>query len=108
MANVTGPTSNLPGRRRKPPEGCMCDEHDTVPAVVRMTGETDSFGSEENDFCQLCLDKFDADEPAPNNCDWCKVSAILSPTRDLGESSTGRVYYVCPACAVENVTFNSD
>lgn len=46
MAEVTGPTSYLPGHHCKLPPGTMCDEHPDRLAIARVQGETDSFGSE--------------------------------------------------------------
>jgi hypothetical protein len=52
MADVTGPISTLPGAVHRVPEGATCDEHPDRPAVLRVQGETDSFGSETIDYCQ--------------------------------------------------------
>lgn len=101
MANVTGPTSKLPGHITKSPEGIMCDDHPDVLAVARLTGETDSFGSEEHDLCQSCYNehKKHINDLSPGICDWCKSSAKhLKPRRDYKEGSHGRVYYVCQSC----------
>lgn len=107
MADVTGPISSLPGSLHKVPEGMMCDEHEDRPAVKRVQGETDSFGSEMMDMCQECFDAYEkaCDEPQePYPCDWCKVeSDRLLPTRDIDEGSSGPVYQVCPACRQKQI-----
>jgi hypothetical protein len=52
MADVTGPISTLPGSSHHDvPDGMMCDDHPDRPAVTRLQGETDSFGSEMHDLC---------------------------------------------------------
>lgn len=100
MADVTGPISTLPGTRRGPPDGTMCDDHPDRPAVVRLQGETDSFGCEMHDLCQECLDAERNVEPDIGECDWCKAKEqVLRPRRDIDEGTSGRVYYVCAACA---------
>lgn len=106
MADVTGPISSLPNSHHTVPEGTMCDDHPDRPAVARVQGETDSFGSEMNDMCQECLDNHKAylasDEAAESRkgvCDWCKNTADdLRPKRDFEEGMSGRVYDVCGAC----------
>jgi hypothetical protein len=88
------------------PDGMMCDEHPDCPAVARVQGETDSFGSEMHDFCKECLDKNrewekseDAAEGRKGKCEWCKGHADdLRDRRDYEEGVTGRVYRVCGAC----------
>lgn len=100
MADVIGPTSRLPGHRWPLPAGTMCDEHEDVPAVARVQGETDSFGAELNDLCQECLDAFENSDPTEGYCDICRKEAHLSPCRDAGEGTHGPVYHVCIACSV--------
>ena len=102
MADVTGPISTLPGAIHNIPDGTMCDEHPDRPAVRRVQGETDSFGSEMHDLCQECLDEIKkyAKEARCGFCDWCKNEvADLRPKRDWDEGSHGPVYYVCGPCA---------
>lgn len=104
MSEVTGPVSTLPGTRHELPEGTVCDEHPDRPAVARVQGETDSFGSELFDVCQECLD---ADrewarsaEARSGRCDWCKKDAAdLCDRRDYEEGMAGPVYRVCGGCA---------
>lgn len=76
MGDVTGPISTLPGRRHELPEGTMCDVHPDRAAVVRVQGETDSFGCEMYDCCQECFDEIReyerSDEAKTGKCDWCK------------------------------------
>lgn len=101
MANVTGPTRNLPGSSRPSPQDTACDDCG-VPAVVRLTGEVDSYGSEESDHCQACYDKVRkaiAETDTSGCCQWCKKHADhLFAHRDFDEGSTGPVYSVCSAC----------
>lgn len=103
MGEVTGPIRTLPGAAHDLPDGSMCDQHPDRPAVVRLQGETDSFGSELWDMCRECLDehrKAMADPDArTGTCGWCKGHATdLRPARDYDEGSYGRVYDVCGAC----------
>lgn len=103
MADVTGPISSLPHSAHDTPQGAMCDEHPDRPAVVRIQGETDSFGSEMHDCCQECADAIKAERNSPEastgQCDWCKQEATdLRPRRDFEEGMCGRVYDVCGAC----------
>lgn len=100
MADVTGPISTLPGKRHSSPDGTMCDEHPDRPAVVRLQGETDSFGCEMHDLCRECADAERNVEPDIGECDWCKApEQTLRPRRDIDEGSYGPVYYVCASCA---------
>jgi len=103
MGDVTGPISSLPYSRHATPDGTMCDEHPDRPAIVRIQGETDSFGSEMHDCCQECADAIKAERNSPEartgKCDWCKQEATdLRPKRDYEEGMSGRVYDVCGAC----------
>ncbi|TAI67625.1 hypothetical protein [Bradyrhizobium sp. Leo170] len=81
----------------------MCDQHPDRPAVARVQGETDSFGSEMNDLCEECL-KADREyarspEARTGKCDWCKQAAtVLADTRDYEEGMHGPVYRVCGVC----------
>jgi hypothetical protein len=99
MAEVTGPIATLPGALHNLPDGTMCDVHHDRPAVSRIQGETDSFGSELWDCCQECLDDMKKEPPQPCTCDWCKTpNVITSPMRDYEEGMYGRVYEVCKTC----------
>lgn len=103
MADVSGPVRSLPGSAHSVEKGTMCDEHNDVPAVARIQGETDSFGAEYYDLCEACLEKHreevkNADHSG--HCDWCKKHAPrVSPTRDFEEGLSGPVYHVCDACS---------
>lgn len=101
MANVTGPTSNLPGSVRKSPEGMACDEC-ISPALYRVTGECDSFGSEEADLCQEHYDQYLHDVDVADRagvCDWCKQHTDkLIDHLDYEEGHDGPVYEVCGDC----------
>lgn len=106
MADVVGPISTLSGATYDVPQGQKCDKHSDRFAVVRIQGETDSFGAEMNDMCQECLDEHraylkspDAVEHRKGICEWCKNSAEdLRDKRDYEEGMNGRVYRVCGEC----------
>jgi hypothetical protein len=106
VSDVTGPISSLPGARHTVPKGQKCDQHRRRVAVVRIQGETDSFGCELIDMCQKCLDRHIAWKNSPaaierrkGTCEWCKNSADdLRDARDFEEGLSGRVYRVCGAC----------
>lgn len=101
MSDATGPISTLPGSRHATPDGAMCDTHPDRPAVWRMQGETDSFGSEMHDLCQECLDESakHTAEARCGVCDWCKSEATdLRDKRDFEEGMSGPVYRVCGGC----------
>lgn len=103
MADVTGPISTLPGSRRQPPPGAVCDKegHYNRQAVARIQGETDSFGSEMIDMCQECLTAHlhYASQPQPGICQHHKGEAAhVSAWRDPEEGSNGPVYQVCDPC----------
>lgn len=106
MGDVTGPISTLSGALHDLPDGQMCDEHPRRKAVVRIQGETDSFGCELIDMCQECLDADRARRQSPEaaewrkgKCEWCKNPADdLRDRRDYEEGMTGRVYRVCGEC----------
>lgn len=110
MADVTGPISTLPGAVHSCPTGTMCDEHPDRPAVRRIQGETDSFGSEMHDLCQECVDAMKAHAESEEgkremadwrtgNCEWCRKPATdLRDARDYEEGMNGPVYRVCGDC----------
>jgi hypothetical protein len=102
MAEVTGPISTLPGAGHDVPDGTVCDIHPDRPAVARIQGETDSFGSELNDMCEECLAEYREairNEDTSGTCDWCNQHAPkLRPRRDFEEGMCGRVYDVCDDC----------
>lgn len=101
MADVSGPTSSLPGAVMATPNGMVCDNHPDRAAVKRVQGETDSFGAEYLDLCQECLDelrRYD-EESRTGRCDWCgKHTSYTRPRRDIDEGMAGRVYDVCGDC----------
>jgi hypothetical protein len=98
MTKVTGPISTLPGAAHHLPQGTMCDEHPDRPAVARIQGETDSFGSELIDCCEECRAAIQT-ATHPGRCNWCKADAKnLRETRDYEEGSCGPVYLVCETC----------
>lgn len=103
MGEVTGPISTLPGAAHSLPHGAKCDEHPDRKAVVRLQGETDSFGAELLDMCEECRAEYVADmrsdDARSGPCDWCRAEAQdLANTRDYDEGTRGPVYRVCGAC----------
>lgn len=103
MANVTGPTRNLPGHIQQAPKGMTCDEHPDRPAIKRITTEVDSFGSEEMDVCDECFNEFKVGRESlrqeEQKCDICHNTVIgCRPFRDPAEGSYGPVYTACPSC----------
>lgn len=103
MSHVSGPVSSLPGSIHDP-KGEMCDNHPDRPAVIRLQGETDSFGAEYEDLCRECHNRYKAEKAKGEHalvgsCDWCKGGNLnLHPTRDYEEGLCGPVYYVCSPC----------
>jgi hypothetical protein len=98
MADVTGPISSLPGSKHTVPAGQKCDCCDK-PAIIRIQGETDSMGSEMNDYClEHGTMRASYHSDLSGQCDWCHTEAILRPTRDMDEGMAGPVYYVCDSC----------
>ena len=106
MADVTGPISTLPGSSHDLPKGTMCDDHPDRPAIARIQGETDSFGSEMHDMCAECLEEHraylrspEAQERRKGRCEWCGNAATdLRDARDYDEGLSGRLYRVCGPC----------
>jgi hypothetical protein len=79
----------------------MCDQHDHVPAVVRVQGETDSFGSEMVDMCNYCYAQFNVSttQDVVGKCDLChEPDRDLKHHRDPEQSATGPVYMACQDC----------
>ena len=106
MADVTGPTSSLPGQSQSAPEGTMCDLHPDRKAEHAVTGETDSFGSEVIHACSECFRVITQEKQeqyeAESFCDWCRTSKkFCKPHRDFEEGRCGRVYNVCKDCRRE-------
>lgn len=94
----------MPGTRRAPPDGAMCDDHPDRPAARRVQGETDSFGCEWLDLCAECVAELDehARRGSAGRCDWCKThQPDLRPRRDHDEGMSGPVYRVCGACVTK-------
>lgn len=94
----------LPGQFASHTGTNTCDHEDGCEALAtqRMTGETDSMGSEYFYFCEHHADLERAalkSADTSGQCDWCKQHAPrLSPHRDFEEGCNGRVYDVCAAC----------
>ncbi|AUR35812.1 hypothetical protein PhaeoP18_01538 [Phaeobacter piscinae] len=106
MADVTGPTRTLPGAAHCLPPGTMCDAHPKRPAVARIQGETDSFGSELIDCCEECKANIWAAIRTKRNgyCEWCKtIAEDIRDHRDFEEGSSGPVYSVCAGCRAKEL-----
>lgn len=99
MGDVTGPISTLPGSVHVAGSDRMCDHHPDRAAVVRIQGETDSFGCEMHDLCAACAKAFREPVDTSGACDWChNLAPKRSNTRDYEEGLSGRVYQVCAGC----------
>ena len=105
MANVTGPIRSMPGSKHKVPEGAICDGYNvecTNVAIIRIQGETDSWGSEMMDLCSSCHESYlkSCEEVDTSGvCDWCKLPALeLCNIRDFEEGVCGPIYNVCQTC----------
>ena len=96
--------ASLPGSRSTPRDdewGLNCLNHPDVLAVVRICTESDSFGSEYENYCQECMDQpMPEDEEVEEEC--CPECGLMNgpiyPYRDPDEGSHGRVYYQCKVC----------
>ncbi len=111
MSHTSGPVSSLPGAAFSPEEGYMCDDHPDRQAVIRVQGETDSFGAEYFYMCEECNAKYKAEKAALNggafigNCDRCGTRDVpMFAWRDYDEGLSGPVYYNCRKCKTEIVT----
>ena len=103
MADIIGPNSYLPGQVLKVPKGMMCDNHPEKPAVLRVVGETDSFGSELCDLCEECKQAhykyIEEQKDLEKFCEICHgMKKDVKPRRDPEEGSCGRLYDMCPDC----------
>lgn len=101
-----GRVSSLPGSKFTPEENTVCDTHENRAAVVKIQGETDSFGAEYLYLCQECLDEYNKASAieVENMCDWCKTTTTdCQPYRDFEEGSSGPVYTVCKACRQKHI-----
>lgn len=109
MADVSkGPVGTLPGTKSRRPEhidSFMCDTHSDRKAVVRIQGETDSFGCEYMHACKECEEAHDRHEPEESICEWCSKRAITHAFRDPEEGSHGPVYYVCDKCRTDHMKY---
>ena len=95
------PVSTMPGARSMPPEDAECDNHPERAAVLRVQGETDSFGCEWADLCAECVAAVaeHAMQARIGRCGWCKQEANdLRHRRDYEEGMAGPVYEVCGEC----------
>lgn len=101
MAYVIGPNNRLPGQvilhglRSE-----FCDNHPDRKAIRAIQGETDSFGAEVHELCNLCSVRMLSDQ-VHRECDWCQRYLPLHPWRDFEEGSSARVHYVCLTCLSE-------
>ena len=103
MAGVIGPNSYLPGQQLKVTNGMTCDKHTDRISVMRIVGETDSFGSEIIDMCDECKDNYlkhiAEQQDQEKRCEIClRMKKDVKPHRDPEEDSCGRLYDMCPEC----------
>lgn len=115
MSAIFGPNSYMSGQKLPCPKNQECDNHPEIKAVVRIVGECDSFGSEMSDFCEDCLELYEATADERSGvCDFCGCHVEhIRPYRDPDEGSTGPVYDVCDPCiskqkATEDYAENRD
>jgi hypothetical protein len=96
---VPGSTRAIsPGVTKCEGYNCVCPEY----AIIRLQGETDSFGAEYFNYCEACYKAcMDAEKDIEDNCDWCKEMAKVYPVRDYSEGMSGPVYYVCMECSTK-------
>lgn len=103
MADVSGPTSRLPGHVSTPPKGQCCDEHPGVPAFKRVQGETDTWGAEYLDMCVTCYEEYKTyleTADLSGTCDICgNHTDTIIRRRDPEEGTCGRVYSTCQQCS---------
>lgn len=100
----------LPGRRLHiSSEDAVCDEHLNRHAIIRIQGETDSFGCEYLYMCQECLDEHDKhEEEHEDQCERCDSTEGVGPYRDPDEGMSGPVYYICSACRAKSNAYHSE
>lgn len=70
-------------------------------SVFKVTGETDSFGSEYHYMCRECREKEQEhykENPSIENCERCGCDAVVKPFRDPDEGMSGPVYWACSPC----------
>lgn len=101
---------NMPGdvSRQSAYDTEHCDEHPDRKALFRLTGETDSMGSEFHYQCQECNDRHkEAVKNAPptiGTCEWCNTQDTkLDFHRDWEEGTSGPVYQLCKSCIGKNI-----
>ena len=110
-----------PGRRIKmrPSSSVVCDNHPERKAIWRLTGETDSFGSEYHYECQECYlaaTKSEEDSEAAisdDAVDFCEIGKHTAPYFKFREDGKriknvslrtdpteggGRIYNICNDC----------
>lgn len=109
--NLPGTLFNLGPRELYKNHVCeVCEERNppkAEKAVVKLQGETDSFGAEYTYMCAAHLTEYKIDvliaKRKPCHCDWCKKPTTdTTPFRDtMDEGSHGPVYEVCKACRIK-------
>ncbi len=93
----------LPGQFIKAHVDDVCEEHNDLPAVIRMIGETDSMVCEIIPMCQACYDaakQYQLEHPDGEDydCDICHESHPCKPSRDPEEGLNGPIYWICKSC----------
>ena len=103
MSILTGPVKTLPGSKHFLPSSAKCENHPEKKAVIRIQGETDSYGNELIDYCQECFDVYENNESSDSICDLCMQESVsLMPFKDQDEGTTGYIYNACPSCITAN------
>jgi hypothetical protein len=98
---------HITGMIVEPLVGDMCETHENVPAVKRLVGETDSWGSEYIPICGQCHTKWMTDLKEKENrndpkewviCESCKTSDQTTKHRFDPSESGGGTYMWCSKC----------
>ena len=101
MASVIGPNRYLPGNTIPCEKGFECDEKNCgLPAVRAVVGETDSFGSEVNHYCEAHYQRYlsTVEEDFSLTCEHCGETHNVRHVRDPDEGMCGPVYQLCASC----------
>jgi hypothetical protein len=89
-----------------------CDNHPDEQAAWRLTGETDSFGSEYHYLCEACKKKHvqhARENPLVSTCEHCNTENVkVDYWRDPEEGRAGPVYTLCAPCRKKAVAYYSE
>lgn len=104
----------LPGDvSRRYLEGKTCEDcKGEVKATVRLTGESDSFGSEYHYLCEkhyAVYKRHVVKNPLKGICDHCKSDNVeIKPWKDPDEGSCARIHYICNNCKKKAMAYYCD